>query len=147
MSHLTLTRRPLGTVVAALAALGAVLALAVAGTRPATAAPAAEQNIVKTAAGAGQFKTLLSLAKQAGLVGALSGPGPLTVFAPTDAAFRAVPKATLNALATDRAALRRVLLYHVVKGDVRASRVVSSARQGRSPARGSGSACATAPCS
>jgi uncharacterized surface protein with fasciclin (FAS1) repeats len=121
VSSLTLTRTPLGAVLAGIAALAAVLALTSSG---ATAAPAAEQNIVKTAAGAGQFKTLLSLAKQAGLVGALSGPGPLTVFAPTDAAFRAVPKATLNALAADRAALRRVLLYHVVKGDVAASRVV-----------------------
>jgi len=56
-------------------------------------------------------------------VGALSGSGPLTVFAPTDAAFKAVPKATLAKLATDKAALRRVLLYHVVKGNVSAARV------------------------
>ena len=46
------------------------------------------------------------------------------VFAPTDAAFKAVPKATLNKLAADRNALRRVLLYHVVKGDVTAAKVV-----------------------
>jgi uncharacterized surface protein with fasciclin (FAS1) repeats len=58
------------------------------------------------------------------LVGALSGTGPLTVFAPTDAAFKAVPKATLQKLANDKAALRRVLLYHVVKGNVTAARVV-----------------------
>jgi uncharacterized surface protein with fasciclin (FAS1) repeats len=48
----------------------------------------------------------------------------MTVFAPTDAAFRAVPKATLQKLGKDRAALRRVLLYHVVKGNVTAARVV-----------------------
>ena len=66
----------------------------------------------------------MALAKQAGLVGALSGPGPLTVLAPTDAAFKAVPKATLDSSSpTDRAALRRVLLYHVVKGNVTATRV------------------------
>lgn len=101
----------------------AVLAVGVSST-PASAAPTARQDIVGTAASAGQFDTLLALATKAGLVGALSGRGPLTVFAPTDAAFRAVPKATLAALGKDKAALRRVLLYHVVKGNVPASRVV-----------------------
>jgi uncharacterized surface protein with fasciclin (FAS1) repeats len=111
-------------------ALGAVVALVLMLTAAfgtggrAAAAPTAEGNIVRTATDAGQFKTLLTLAKQAGLVGALSGRGPLTVFAPTDAAFKAVPKATLNRLAKNRAALRRVLLYHVVKGNVPAARVV-----------------------
>jgi uncharacterized surface protein with fasciclin (FAS1) repeats len=81
-------------------------------------------NIVQTAVAAGQFKTLVSLVKQAGLVGALSGHGPLTVFAPTDAAFAAVPKATLGALAKDKAKLKAVLLYHVVKGRVPAAKVV-----------------------
>jgi uncharacterized surface protein with fasciclin (FAS1) repeats len=80
-------------------------------------------NIVQTAVAAGQFKTLVSLVKQAGLVGALSGHGPLTVFAPTDAAFAAVPKATLGALAKDKAKLKAVLLYHVVEGDVTAAQV------------------------
>ena len=111
----------------ALAALTASLAAAATaaslGSSPATAA-SGEQTIVKTAAQAGQFHTLLTLAKKAGLVGALSGSGPLTVFAPTDAAFKAVPKETLDSLAKNRAALRRVLLYHVVKGNVPASRIV-----------------------
>lgn len=108
----------------ALAALFAAAALAATlATSPATAA-SGEGTIVQTAANAGQFDTLLALAKKAGLVGALSGGGPLTVFAPTDAAFRAVPRATLNSLGKDKAALRRVLLYHVVKGNVPASRVV-----------------------
>ena len=56
--------------------------------------------------------------------GALSGPGRLTVFAPTDAAFAKVPKATLAALAKDKAKLKAVLLYHVVKGKVTAGQVV-----------------------
>ena len=121
--------------VAALAASLAAAAIAASlGSSPATAA-SGEQTIVKTAAQAGQFGTLLTLAKKAGLVGALSGSGPLTVFAPTDAAFKAVPKATLDSLATNRAALRRVLLYHVVKGNVPASRIVTlkSAQDARWP--------------
>ena len=88
----------------------------------AAAAPA-QSNIVQTAVAAGEFKTLVSLVKQAGLVGALSGPGPLTVFAPTDAAFAAVPKATLAELAKNPAKLKAVLLYHVVKGNVTAAQV------------------------
>jgi uncharacterized surface protein with fasciclin (FAS1) repeats len=110
-----------------------VAALAVAIPAVAVAAPertkapeqAPTKNIVQTAAGAGQFTTLLALAKQAGLVGALSGPGKLTVFAPTDAAFKKVPKATLAKLGKDKALLKRVLLYHVVKGQVPASKVVT----------------------
>ena len=91
-------------------------------TSSAAAAPA-QSNIVQTAVAAGQFKTLVSLVKQAGLVGALSGPGPLTVFAPTDAAFAAVPKATLAELGKNPAKLKAVLLYHVVKGNVTAAQV------------------------
>ncbi len=109
-----------------------VAALAVAVPAVAVAAPerakapdqAPAKNIVGTAAAAGQFTTLLALAKQAGLVGALSGPGKLTVFAPTDAAFKKVPKATLAKLGKDKALLKRVLLYHVVKGQVPAAKVV-----------------------
>lgn len=89
-------------------------------------APAAssQSNIVQTAVAAGEFKTLVSLVKQAGLAGALSGPGQLTVFAPTDAAFAKVPKATLTELAHNAAKLKSVLLYHVVKGDITAAQVV-----------------------
>ena len=87
-----------------------------------TAAPT--KNIVQTAVAAGQFKTLVSLVKKAGLAATLSGKGPFTVFAPTDAAFAKVPKATLAALAKDKMKLRDVLLYHVVKGEVTASQVV-----------------------
>ena len=87
------------------------------------AAPPAK-NIVATAAAAGQFKTLASLLAKAGLVGALQGKGPFTVFAPTDAAFAKVPKATLAALGKDRAKLRAVLTYHVVKGKVTAAQAM-----------------------
>jgi len=120
---ITSSKKPLGLALAGIAAAVALLTVSL-GNSGAAVAPAARQNIIGTAAAAGQFKTLLSLAKQAGLVGALSGPGPLTVFAPTDAAFNAVPKATLRQLAGNKMALRRVLLYHVVKGNVTAARVV-----------------------
>jgi uncharacterized surface protein with fasciclin (FAS1) repeats len=93
-----------------------------AGATPETQA-ASKKNIVQTAAAAGQFDTLVSLAKKAGLAGALSTK-TLTVFAPTDAAFAKVPKSTLDALAKDRKALRSVLLYHVVAGKVPAASVV-----------------------
>jgi uncharacterized surface protein with fasciclin (FAS1) repeats len=106
-----------------LAALALVPASAAAAPAAATTtAPTA--NIVGTAKAAGDFTTLLALAKRAGLVGALSGPGKLTVFAPTDAAFAKVPKATLAKLQADKALLKRVLLYHVVQGEVAAKRVV-----------------------
>ena len=91
---------------------------------PKTAPTAPSPNIVKTAVAAGQFKTLASLLTKAGLAGTLQGKGPFTVFAPTDAAFAKVPKATLNALAKDRAKLRAVLLYHVVKGKVMAAQAM-----------------------
>jgi transforming growth factor-beta-induced protein len=87
------------------------------------AAPA-PKNIVRTAVAAGQFKTLASLLTKAGLAGTLQGKGPFTVFAPTDAAFAKVPKATLAALAKNKAKLRAVLLYHVVKGKVTAAQAM-----------------------
>ncbi|MBX7131329.1 MAG: fasciclin domain-containing protein [Fimbriimonadaceae bacterium] len=83
-----------------------------------------EKDIVDTAVGAGQFKTLAKLLTDAGLVDVLKGDGPFTVFAPTDAAFAKVPKATLAALAKDKNLLIKVLTYHVVPGRVLASDVV-----------------------
>ncbi len=106
-------------------ALAAVSALSFWAMAPVISAkPAAERNIVQTAVAAGQFKTLTKLVKQAGLAGALQAKGPYTVFAPTDAAFAKVPKATLQALAKDKAKLRAVLLYHVAKGKLTAAKVV-----------------------
>jgi uncharacterized surface protein with fasciclin (FAS1) repeats len=86
--------------------------------------PAGGKDLVATAQSAGQFKTLTSLLKKAGLAGTLK-KGSYTVFAPTDAAFKKVPKATLDAVAADPALLKRVLLYHVVKGKVPAKTVVT----------------------
>jgi len=81
-------------------ALAAIAALSLTAMAPVVSAkPAAKPNIVQTAAAAGQFNTLTKLLKQAGLAGTLQGKGPFTVFAPTDAAFAKVPKATLAALA------------------------------------------------
>jgi transforming growth factor-beta-induced protein len=86
--------------------------------------PAAKVNIVKTAVAAGSFKTLTSLVTKAGLAKTLSS-GKWTVFAPTDAAFAKVPKATLATLGKNPALLKKVLLFHVVKGAVPASTVVT----------------------
>ena len=109
-----------------IAVLATLVVAAVAVLAPAASArPAAgEADIVTTAVNAGQFKTLASLLQSAGLVDTLKGAGPFTVFAPTDAAFAKVPKATLDALAADPAKLKAVLLYHVVSGKVAAADVV-----------------------
>lgn len=86
------------------------------------AAPAEEApepvSILDTAAAAGSFNTLAEAVKAAGLTLTLKGGGPFTVFAPTDDAFAAVPQETLDALLADPEALRHVLLYHVVPGQV-----------------------------
>jgi len=84
----------------------------------------ADADIVATATAAGKFTTLTMLLKRAGLVSALKQPGPYTVFAPTDAAFKKVPKKTLKALLANKAKLKAVLLYHVVSGKVTAADVV-----------------------
>jgi uncharacterized surface protein with fasciclin (FAS1) repeats len=89
----------------------------------AEAPQASGKNIVQTAAEAGKFKTLASLLKRAGLVKTLAGKGPYTVFAPTDAAFAKVPKATLARLARNKAKLRSVLLLHVAEGRLTAAKV------------------------
>ncbi len=88
----------------------------------AVAAPAAD--IVDTAVAAGNFKTLVTAVKAAGLVDTLKSPGPFTVFAPTDEAFAKLPAGTLEGLLKDPAKLKEVLLYHVVSGKVMAADVV-----------------------
>jgi len=105
---------------AVLAVLAAVAALPLAASSQA----APQKNIVQTAAAAPQFSTLVKLVKAAGLAGALSGTAKLTVFAPTNAAFAKVPKSTLAALGKNKALLKKVLLYHVVSGELPASQVV-----------------------
>jgi uncharacterized surface protein with fasciclin (FAS1) repeats len=108
----------------ALVPLAVAVLAAAAVAVPASASPRANQDIVGTATAAGDFTTLTKLLKSAGLVSTLRGPGPYTVFAPTDAAFAKVPKSTLNALLRDKAKLKAVLLYHVVPGKVTAKQVV-----------------------
>ena len=83
-----------------------------------------KKDIVDTAVAAGDFSTLVTAVKAAGLVETLKGEGPFTVFAPTDAAFAKVPTDTLNALLADKEALANVLTYHVVAGSVMAADVV-----------------------
>jgi uncharacterized surface protein with fasciclin (FAS1) repeats len=109
-----------------LAAGFALLAIAAPGTSVAasTSEPAGQKNIVQTAAADRRFTTLVSLVQRASLADALSGETKLTLFAPTNAAFKKLPKATLRKLLHNRAALRRVLLYHVVAGDLKAKQLV-----------------------
>lgn len=88
------------------------------------AAPA--KDIVDTAVGAGSFNTLVTAVKAAGLVDALKGEGPLTVFAPTDDAFAKIDEATLGSLLKpeNQSKLQAILKYHVVAGKVMAADVV-----------------------
>ena len=85
-----------------------------------------EKNIVETAVEAGKFKTLATALTAAGLIDAVNGPGPFTVFAPTDDAFAKVPKETLEMLLKpeNKEKLKAVLTYHVVPGKVMAKDVV-----------------------
>jgi uncharacterized surface protein with fasciclin (FAS1) repeats len=111
--------------VAALASVAIAIPAASAGASSATAGASASKNIVGVAASDPQFSTLVSLIKKAGLVGALSGKSKLTVFAPTNAAFNKLPKATLKKVGSDKKLLTSILTYHVVKGAVPASTVVT----------------------
>lgn len=72
-----------------------------------------------------QLSTLNRLVIQAGLVDTLRGPGPLTIFAPSDEAFAAVPPATMSQLGSDQAALRAVLTHHVLPARRPAAEVVT----------------------
>ena len=98
-------------------AAAAALALATVAFAPAYAADA-KGDIVAVASGAGQFKTLLAAATAAGLVPTLQSAGPFTVFAPTDAAFAALPAGTVDTLLKpeNKKQLASVLTYHVVPG-------------------------------
>jgi len=81
-------------------------------------------DIVDTAVSAGSFTTLVAAVKAAGLVDTLKGPGPFTVFAPTDEAFAKLPAGTVEALLKDIPKLTKILTYHVVSGKVMAADVV-----------------------
>jgi uncharacterized surface protein with fasciclin (FAS1) repeats len=93
--------------------LAAALAVAVVAGCATTPAPT---TITDTAARTPSLSTLTKLLTEAGLADTLRGAGPFTVFAPTDEAFKALPAATLQQLATDKERLRAVLTYHVVAG-------------------------------
>ncbi|MEH2116937.1 fasciclin domain-containing protein [Nostoc sp.] len=81
-------------------------------------------DIVDTAINAGTFNTLVTAITVAGLDTALKGPGPFTVFAPTDEAFSKLPSGTVESLLEDILQLRKILEYHVVSGKVTAAEVV-----------------------
>lgn len=83
----------------------------------------APKTLADTAAATPSLSTLNRLIADAGLTDTLRGQGPYTVFAPSDDAFKAVPKATLDALAKDKDQLRAVLTYHVVPGKITAADV------------------------
>lgn len=107
-----------------------LLSLVAMGLGLAVAAPtalSAQGNIVQVASGNSDFETLVQAVQAGDLVGTLQSAGPFTVFAPTDAAFDKLPAGALQGLLADRAALRNVLTYHVVAGELTAS-----ALQGRS---------------
>ena len=104
----------------------ATMAPAASATTPAATTPAAASaDIVDTAVAAGDFTTLAAALTAAGLVETLKGPGPFTVFAPTDAAFDKLPEGTVDTLLKDPTGdLAEILKYHVVAGEVMAADVV-----------------------
>jgi len=115
------------TVLISLAALAIVVSACSTAASPSPSpspSPAPAGDIVEVATAAGSFTTLLKAATAAGLVETLKGDGPLTVFAPTDEAFAALPAGTLDGLLADPEALKKVLLYHVVSGKVTSDQVV-----------------------
>jgi uncharacterized surface protein with fasciclin (FAS1) repeats len=81
------------------------------------------KNIIETAVENPEFSTLVTAVKAADLVATLSGPGPFTVFAPTNEAFAKIPAETLQAVLADKAKLTSILTYHVVAGKVMAKDV------------------------
>ena len=96
------------------------------GMTAATSAFAGSANIVETASSAGNFNTLAAALDAAGLIDTLEGDGPFTVFAPTDAAFEALPEGTVEMLLKpeNKDKLTAILTYHVVAGKVMSSDVV-----------------------
>lgn len=103
------------------------LAAAIGLAASAAAVRAAEKDIVDTAVEAGQFQTLATALNAAGLVETLKGPGPFTVFAPTDEAFAKLPGGTVESLLKpeNKDKLTAILTYHVVPGEVMAAEVVT----------------------
>lgn len=113
-------------------AAAAALTLALSAPNAQAQHPRSGPNIPQVAKTAGQFSTLLAAVEAAGLGEFLSGRGPITVFAPTDEAFRRLPNGTVSDLLKpeNREQLRTLLSYHVVAGRVTAAdaRQLSSAK-------------------
>ena len=111
--------------------LGLAAPMAIAGHHEGDhAATQSQADIVETAVAAGQFETLAAALTAAGLVETLKGDGPFTVFAPTDAAFAALPAGTVESLLepANRDKLLSILRYHVVAGRVTADKVMGMDR-------------------
>jgi len=106
-----------------LASVATMLIVAFGVSAPQTKA-ADRADIVDTAVAAGSFETLAAALGAAGLVDALKGEGPFTVFAPTDEAFAKLPEGTVEGLLKDKEKLTAILTYHVVPGEIKASEVV-----------------------
>lgn len=125
---MSLSLRIAGAPAAVIAALMIAAAPAAADKTRQVAAHHGMKDIVGVAAKAGTFNTLLAAAKAAGLVSALKGKGPLTVFAPTDAAFAKLPKGTVASLLKpeNKAKLQAILKYHVIAGAVPSSAIVKA---------------------
>jgi len=102
-----------------------LLGLAILALASGSAASSPEKNIVDTAVAAGSFNTLVKAVQAADLTATLEGPGPFTVFAPTDQAFAKLPAGTLESLLKpeNKDKLRAILTYHVVAGEVDAAEV------------------------
>jgi uncharacterized surface protein with fasciclin (FAS1) repeats len=109
-------------VIRSFVALATGAAIVAAAAMPARAE--ATKDIVDTAVSAGSFNTLAKALTEAGLIETLKGPGPFTVFAPTDEAFSKLPQDALEALLKDKAKLTAVLTYHVIPGKVLAADVM-----------------------
>ena len=116
-----MTFRPTRRLVLTAATLGALLQFAGCATTG-HMGPATVQSVVGSTA---ELSTFNKLVTSAGLGDVLSGSNPVTVFAPSDEAFKAVPAATLDKLAKDPAALKALLQHHMVAGTVRSSDFVA----------------------
>jgi len=119
----TLTAGAVAAALTAAAGIAAPGALAGSYGMQKTGQTVESSDIVEVAVSAGSFSTLVKAVQAAGLVDTLKSPGPFTVFAPTDEAFAKLPADRLNALLADKAALTKVLTYHVVPGKVMAADV------------------------
>ena len=126
-------------------AIALATAAAFAGVGALTAVPAtahkthkaqSQPNIVQTAMSTGVHGTLVTAVKAAGLVETLSGPGPFTIFAPTDTAFAKLPDGTVATLVRpeNKGQLTGILTYHAVAGNVSASDLVSLIKKHRGSA-------------